>query len=334
MAQGNIEAQIYDWLYSSDDSNRIMSDPESPRETAVNSLLSSTSGKHRYNKIASHGTIADTQSTSSSATFLQDDVSTTSNKPEAPNLSTNAYLPSPPDTYFFRRYYNMPPKANQDWDLTTEILKCLSSHGSRTTPELKVKIRAIGNRHSLYTYGVIKGRDISRVRIARQKKMITLLRENLAALEAELETKKGGKGAGTLQDGNLSELGSCIKMIVDASVAGAITFPKKMSSRETEELDEKGKKKISRGQQENGNISASVIPRSTETSLQETERLSDNRRNTSDGQQDLKRERRKVDFISGSKKLRTLLRLLPLAQKEKAYRRHRSWATQQKDKFM
>lgn len=328
MVRENIEAQIYDWLYSNEDSNRML-DTESPRQTVVNSILSSTSGKHRYNTTASHGTIVDTPLSSSSATFLHDDVSTTSNKPEAPNLSTNACLPSPPDTYFFRRYYNMPPQANQDWNLTTEILKCLSSHGLPTTPELKVKIRAIGSRHSLYTYSVIKGCDISRVRIARQKKMITVLRENLAALEAELEAQKGKKRAGALQDGNLSELGSCIKMIADASVAGAITFPKKMSSRETEELDEKKKKETSRGQRrpnqavlasgvkKNGNFPASVIPRSTKKSLQETERLSDNRRKTSDGQQDLKRERRKVDSISGSKKLWTLLRLLPLAQRKR-----------------
>lgn len=227
-----------------------MSQPELPRETIMTSVIS-TSEKRSRNEIAIHGTTAGNKSVFASATLLSDDISTTSKStmPEAPNVFTNAHPPSLADASKFRRHCDMPPEANQDSDLTADVVKCLSSHGS---PELKAIIRAIGSRQSVSTYGATKPRDKSRGRISRQSKMITLLQKNISALEAEqqrsnsviklLKTElKAEKEERQARMSPSSESGSGITITLDGSAADTIVI--KRRSQEIEILGEKKNKK-------------------------------------------------------------------------------------------
>lgn len=177
-------------------SNRAMPPPETPRKAAKTDMFS-TPGKRSYDEMTRDRATAAIHSTvSSPATLLQgDDVFTSASTTNTPNLFTKAHHapPSPADTPTHLRFHDPSPDGgsssnNQDSDLTNEILNCLTSHQvSAMTAELQDGIRAIGNRHSLHTRGVTRGRDISRAAIAKKDETIARLQGDIASLQAERE---------------------------------------------------------------------------------------------------------------------------------------------------
>lgn len=197
------EDEFFDWPGTDEEelskvasqlSHRTMPPPETPRKAAKTETFS-TPGKRGYNEMASIGTSGAANSASSSTTVLQDDdiftTPATKNPSRAPNLFTNAQLPSPAETPTHQSISDFSPGSNEDSDLTTEILNCLTSHQiSPMTSELKDRIRAIGNRYSRHTRGVTRGRDVSRAQIVRNNETIAQLRGDIAALQADRETNK------------------------------------------------------------------------------------------------------------------------------------------------
>lgn len=197
------EDEFFDWPGTDEEelskaasqlSHHAMPPPETPRKTAKTETFS-TPGKRSYNEMASIGTTGAAHPASSSTTLLQDDdiftTPATTTTSRAPNLFTNAQLPSPAETPTHQRVSDFSPGSNEDSDLTTEILNCLTSQQfSPMTSELTDRIRTIGNRHSRHTRGVTRGRDVSRAQIVRNNETIAQLRGDIAALQADRETNK------------------------------------------------------------------------------------------------------------------------------------------------
>lgn len=197
------EEEFFDWPGTDEEelskvasqlTHRAMPPPETPRKAAKTETFF-TPGKRDYNEMVSIGTTDAANSASSSTTLLQDDdiftSPATTNPSRAPNLFTNAQLPSPAETPTHRSISDFSPGSNEDSDLTIEILNCLAGQQiSPMTSELKDRIRAIGNRHSRHTRGVTRGRDVSRAQIVRNNETIAQLRGDIAALQADRETNK------------------------------------------------------------------------------------------------------------------------------------------------
>lgn len=203
LAQKNAdnEENFSDWAASDEEEafqtmshvcNRTMPPPETPRK-AVKTDMGSTPGKRGYDEMA-HNRTAPAKQPFPATPLKDDDVFTTASTattPRAPNLFTNAQLPSPADTPAPLRFHDVSPGSNQDSDLATEILDSLASHHiSPIRPELREGIRAIGNRHSLQMHGVTKGRDVSRAAIAGKDETIAKLQGDIAALQSERDTYK------------------------------------------------------------------------------------------------------------------------------------------------
>ena len=70
------------------------------------------------------------------------------------------------------------------------MLQLLDSNHVPLTLEVEDDIRRIANKHSLYTRGVTKGRDVSRAVIARKEETIVELQGSILLLQAERETNK------------------------------------------------------------------------------------------------------------------------------------------------
>ena len=58
------------------------------------------------------------------------------------------------------------------------------------SPDLRDAIHSIGTKHTLYTRGVLKGRDVSRALIATNNERIAELQDVIAGLRAERELNR------------------------------------------------------------------------------------------------------------------------------------------------
>lgn len=187
------EDEFFDWPASEgEDQSKAtyptiknpMPPPETPRK-AVKFDPFSTPGKRRYDEMMQEGVAPwPTPSTNTK----EDDIFTTPlNNPRGTNLFTPSGLLSPMNSPTPRRFRDV---LGQELELTKEILQALQSYQVAVSPELQNAIQSIGSKHSLFTHGVIKGRDVSRSLLQKKNEQIVELQGKLAILQAERETDK------------------------------------------------------------------------------------------------------------------------------------------------
>lgn len=70
------------------------------------------------------------------------------------------------------------------------MLHALTTHHVPLSPDLRDAIHSIGTKHTLYTRGVLKGRDVSRALIATKNERIAELQDVIAGLRAERELNR------------------------------------------------------------------------------------------------------------------------------------------------
>lgn len=126
------------------------------------------------------------------ATIEEDDVFTTpaTATPRTPGLFSNYSknnLPSTTETPTPRRFRDIP--GGQDSDLAMQVLQVFERNKISLNSELKDEVRAIANKHNMYTRGVVSGRDISRAMIKKKAEEIIELQGTIAGLEAEREVQ-------------------------------------------------------------------------------------------------------------------------------------------------
>ena len=192
----NENDEFYDWPVSEDEAiskaadhfavDNPMPPPETPRK-AVKPDPFSTPAKRRYDEMLKE----EMQPwPSPSASGKENDIFTTPSKSAwGVNLfGARSGLPSPMDTpttpYRFRDV------SSQEPELAKEILETLQNHHIVLAPEVQNSIKNIGSKHSLFTHGVMKGRDVSRSSLTKKNERIAELQGEIAALHAERETDK------------------------------------------------------------------------------------------------------------------------------------------------
>lgn len=88
------------------------------------------------------------------------------------------------------RYYKDLP-ASADSELATEILESLqTSLSAPLFSEAREKVKAICNRHVMYTKGIMKGRDVSRAMVKKKEEQLVALQGELDGLRSERETDR------------------------------------------------------------------------------------------------------------------------------------------------
>lgn len=194
-SNGEEPEEFYDWLPSDDDelskvtetaiTRNTMPPPETPRKAQKTEMFS-TPGKRRHDEMTKDGLTA--WPTPISANKDDDIFTTPATNPRSTNLFQASGPPTPISTPTPRRFREMP--GGQDAEVTTDILSLLQSHNVAIAPNIITAIKDIGNKHGMFTYGVIKARDISRAMIATKNEKITELQGDIAALQAERETNR------------------------------------------------------------------------------------------------------------------------------------------------
>ena len=194
--EDSTEELFYDWPSSDDEefskiadqasseSQNAMPSPETPRK-AIKIDTFSTPGKRRFGETENDDTVAWPTPVSERK---GDDVFTTpANGMGGKRLFTTdgAEDPSTP-----ARSKDVAPSTTADASLATEILKILKSAHVPLPPKALEDIRDLCNKQSLFTHGVIKGRDISRSLISKRDEKIVELQSNIEALQSERETSR------------------------------------------------------------------------------------------------------------------------------------------------
>ena len=193
-AQDDSEEEFYDWPLTDDDdllkvvasasSQAVMPPPETPRKAVKTDTLS-TPGKRMFEEIDSGTPVV--WSTPDSVK-REDDVFTA---PATNGKTTSLFLPNTPqDTPTPVRFKDIPLMHGGDSSLTTEIMTTLESAQISLPISVREDIKAICDKRSLYTHGVIKGRDVSRSLIAKKDAKIVELQGSIEALQAERETSR------------------------------------------------------------------------------------------------------------------------------------------------
>lgn len=191
--------EFYDWPSSDDEelrkaasnlpSNLMPPPPTTPRK-AMKTDTFSTPGKRSNDEERNSPPITKLNFATPNKPFEEDDVFVTPNaaKPRLYNLFSNhSNLPSPAETPTPRRFRDIP--LGQDSDLATQILQLFERKTLPLSRELKDEVRAISNKHHMYTRGVVSGREISRAMIRKKSEEIAELRGTISGLEAERETQ-------------------------------------------------------------------------------------------------------------------------------------------------
>ncbi|KAL8796932.1 MAG: hypothetical protein Q9195_000703 [Heterodermia aff. obscurata] len=194
--EDSTEELFYDWPLSDDEellkaadqassqSQNAMPPPETPRK-AVKIDTFSTPGKRRLSEMENDGAAAWPTPVSKSK---GDDVFTTpANGTGGKRLFTTTGAEETPTPV---RFKDVAPSATADASLATEILKILKSAHVPIPPNTLDDIRDICNKQSLFTHGVIRGRDISRSLISKKDEKIVELQNNIEALHSERETSR------------------------------------------------------------------------------------------------------------------------------------------------
>ena len=185
--------EFYDWPASEDEDlfksadctmRNTMPPPETPRKAIKLSPFSSP-GKRRYDEMIQEG--VPPWPTPSTSTNDDDIFTTPPRSSRGTNLFAQSGLLSPmntPTPYRFRE------QSGQEPELAKEILQALQNHQVVISPEIQSTIKSIGSKHSLFTHGVIKGRDVSRSLLLKRNEEILELQGKIAILQAEREAEK------------------------------------------------------------------------------------------------------------------------------------------------
>lgn len=192
--------EFYDWPSSGDEelgkaasslpSNLMPPPPTTPRKATKTDVFS-TPGK-RSNDNETTSPITKLGFSTRKPIVGEDDVFTTATTamPRTPGLFSNYNnnnLPIPTETPTLRRLRDSP--GGQDSDLATQVLQAFDRNKISLSSELKDEVRAIANRHNMYTRGVVNGRDISRAMIKKKAEEIVELQGTIAGLESEREAQ-------------------------------------------------------------------------------------------------------------------------------------------------
>lgn len=194
--RGDSPEEFYDWPASDDEelskaadqassqSQNAMPPPETPRKAIkIDSL--STPGKRRFDEMEDRGQNAWPTPMSNKKA---DDVFTT---PATGMGGIKLFsTPGPQDTPTPARFHDVAPTATADSSLATEILKTLKSAQIQLPSNVRDDIRGMCNKQSLFTHGVIKGRDISRSLISKRDEKIVELQGTIEAMQSERETSR------------------------------------------------------------------------------------------------------------------------------------------------
>ena len=195
--------EFFDWPSSEDEelseaasnlSHKLMPPPPITPRKAMKTDAFSTPGK-RSNDNETNPPMPITKlnfSTRNKATIEEDDVFTTPTTatPRTPGLFSNYNKnnqPSTTETPTPLRFRDIP--GGQDSDLAMQVLQVFERKKISLSSELKDEVRAIANKHNMYTRGVVSGRDISRAMIKKKAEEIIELQGTIAGLEAEREVQ-------------------------------------------------------------------------------------------------------------------------------------------------
>lgn len=186
--------EFYDWPSSGDEelskaatkfSSNLMPPPTTPRKAMKTNLFSTPGKRSNENETNSPTTKLNF---STHKAIEEDDVFTTQTTatPKTPGLFSNYNVPSPVETPTAGRFRDI---AGQDSNLAMQVLQAFDHKKIPLSTELKDEVRALANKHDMYTRGVISGRDISRAMIKKKSEEIVELQGTIAGLEAERETQ-------------------------------------------------------------------------------------------------------------------------------------------------
>ena len=194
--QNESAEEFYDWPLSDDEelskvadqassqSQNSMPPPETPRK-AVKVDSFSTPGKRRFDEMENG---AGTSLPTPISGRKEDDVFMT------PGTGVGGKhlfsTPGPQDTPTPVRFKDVAPTATTDSSLATELLKTLKAAQVVLPSNVRDEIRELCNKQSLFTNGVIRGRDISRSLIAKRDEKIVELQGSIEALQSERETSR------------------------------------------------------------------------------------------------------------------------------------------------
>ena len=194
--QDDSAEEFYDWPASDDEelskaadqassqSQHTMPPPETPRK-AIKTDCFSTPGKRSFDEMTDSG---QTVWPTPISTTKGDDVFTT---PATATGGRRLFSTSGSDgTPTPVRFNDIAPTATADSSLATEILKTLKNAQVALPLNVRDEIREICNKQSLFTHGVIKGRDISRSLIAKRDEKIVELQGTIEAMQSERETSR------------------------------------------------------------------------------------------------------------------------------------------------
>ena len=192
--QDDSEEEFFDWPLTDDEdlskvvesasSQAVMPPPETPRKAVKTDTLS-TAGKRMFEEIDTGNPVV--WSTPESLK-REDDVFTA---PATMGETASLFLPAiPQDTPTPVRFKDIPFMRGGDSSLAAEIMATLKSAQISLPISVREDIKAICDKRSLYTHGVIKGRDVSRSLIAKKDAKIADLQGSIEALQAERETSR------------------------------------------------------------------------------------------------------------------------------------------------
>jgi len=161
-----------------------MPPPETPRKAIKTDVLS-TPGKRGFEEMNVVNSLLWPTPTSAER---EDDVFTT---PAKNGKGRNIFMPTTPqETPTPIRFKEIPSAQGDNSSLANEVLNALQDAKIFLPAKVRDNIQIICNKHSLYTHGVIKGRDVSRSLIAKRDEKIVGLQGTIEALQAERETSR------------------------------------------------------------------------------------------------------------------------------------------------
>lgn len=192
--QDDSEEEYYEWALSDNEelamvadqasSNTAMPPPETPRKAAKTASIS-TPGKRRFDEISA----GDQEAWPTPVSAKNgDDIFCT---PATHINGKNLFSPSPgQQTPTPTRFQDVLTKNGSEPSLATEVLAVLQ-HGKISLPlDVREDVKNLCNKQSLFTHGVLKGRDVSRTLVAKRDEKIAELQGTIEALQAERETSR------------------------------------------------------------------------------------------------------------------------------------------------
>ncbi|KAL8839974.1 MAG: hypothetical protein Q9170_001516 [Blastenia crenularia] len=190
-----LDDEFYDWPASDDEdvfkvadeasAIKNMPPPETPSKAAKTNVLSSP-GKRRFSQIDDEK--ATNWPTPSSST---DDVFVTPNT----GVKRDGLFSSSQETFSLfdtptPRRFKDALHSSQDPELTSEVMTILQEAKTSISSPVKDQIKAVCEKHTMSTRGILKGRDISRTMVNTKNAKISELQETIAVLQAERETNR------------------------------------------------------------------------------------------------------------------------------------------------